>query len=179
MLSLTTTYCQSWVKALRDEEHLITTYIFTSLSWRTRGTTRTLGTLLEINWELHKASFFRKSFSLVSDLSWSIAGPWTEARSFHPNWLCTSWFQSEGVWIWVFSSVSVTGSSRNMQFKHPRTCIWTGEMGLRIRSLLWCTISNVNSVCMWNLYLLFDQVHQAHQEHLENQEDPRRGERFC
>jgi len=32
-----------------DEKHLITTYIFTSLSWRTRGTTRTLGTLSKID----------------------------------------------------------------------------------------------------------------------------------
>lgn len=54
-----------------------------------------------------------------------------------------------------------------------------GVAGLSITSLSLHFISNASSVYMWNLYLLFDQVHQAHQEHLETQEGPRQEGRFC
>lgn len=58
----------------RDEKHSTTTYVFTSLSWRTRGTTRTLGTLLKIDWELLEALVFIHVFPLFSDSSWGIIG---------------------------------------------------------------------------------------------------------
>lgn len=81
----------------RDEKHLITTYIFTSLSWRTRGTTRTLGTLSKIENYLKHQSLYSSSHCFLSLIDFALYdSKWREPES-------------------ELSSVSVTGSCRSIQ----------------------------------------------------------------